>query len=166
VRHVLEQAGGPNREHFPDVPYAPLNVGTIHGGTAVNIVPDCCVLELGVRLLPGMAKDGVVALLYEKVAAACGPDAFEVETQAESPPMLLDAGARVHEELLRLTGQAGDAAVCYATDAGWLATRGMECAVFGPGSIEVAHRANEFVPKADLVAARRVLEGAVRALCG
>jgi acetylornithine deacetylase len=165
VRHALEQAGGPNREFFPDVPYAPLNIGTIRGGSAVNVVPDCCVLELGVRLLPGMVKDGVVALLYEKVAAAAGADPFEVETQAESPPMLLDPGARVHRELLRLTGQPEGAAVCYATDAGWLATKGMECAIFGPGSIEVAHRANEFVPKSDLAAARRVLEGAVQAFC-
>ena len=99
----------------PTVPYAPLNVGTIRGGSAVNVVPDCCVLEVGLRLLPGMLKDGVVALLYEKVAAAAGADPFEVETQAESPPMLLDASARVYRELLALTGQKEGGSVCY----GW-----------------------------------------------
>src|SRR3970040_371482 len=30
----------------------PLSVGTVHGGTAVNVVPDSCVIELDRRLLP------------------------------------------------------------------------------------------------------------------
>ena len=31
----------------------PLNVGTVHGGSATNVVPDRCEVELGIRLLPG-----------------------------------------------------------------------------------------------------------------
>ena len=34
----------------------------------------------------------------------------------------------------------------FATDAGWLQRAGFECVLFGPGSIEVAHRPNEFLP--------------------
>ena len=41
----------------------------------------------------------------------------------------------------------------------------MECAIFGPGSIEVAHKPNEFVPKSDLVEARAILERAVETFC-
>jgi acetylornithine deacetylase/succinyl-diaminopimelate desuccinylase-like protein len=41
----------------------------------------------------------------------------------------------------------------------------MDCVLFGPGSIAAAHRPNEHVAKADLAAAREVLERAIAELC-
>lgn len=165
LRHQLEQEGGPNAAAFPEVPFVPLNVGCIHGGTAVNVVPDRCVLDFGIRLLPGMERDPLVERIRAKIEAAAGPDIFRVETTGESPPMLLPAGARIHEELRRLVGQRTEASVSFATDAGWLATAGIDCAIFGPGSIEEAHKPDESVPKADLRGARGVLERAVERFC-
>jgi acetylornithine deacetylase len=45
----------------------------------------------------------------------------------------------------------------FATDAGWLQRMGLQCVLFGPGSIEVAHRPNEFIPVAELTRAREVV---------
>ncbi len=165
LRHELEREGGPNAASFPEVPFVPLNLGCIHGGTAVNVVPDRCVLDFGLRLLPGMGSDAIVERIGAKVAAAAGPDLFRVEVTGESPPMLLSPTSRIHDELCRLVGQRGEASVSYATDAGWFATAGMECAIYGPGSIEVAHRPDESVPKADLRGARGVLERIVERFC-
>ncbi|MHC4491372.1 MAG: M20/M25/M40 family metallo-hydrolase, partial [Planctomycetota bacterium] len=81
-----------------------------------------------------------------------------------SPPLLLDADVPIHRTLCGLTGQETDAAVSFATDAGWLARARMECVVFGPGSITEAHKPNEFVSKADLARARTYLEQAVERL--
>lgn len=164
LRHRWEKAGGPNAEYFPEVPYVSLNVGVIAGGTATNIVPDRCVLGLGVRPLPGTHLPGIVGSIREAVANAAGDMPFSLEQTGESPPLLLDADAAVHRTLMGLTGQEVDASVSFATDAGWLARAGMECVVFGPGSITEAHKPNEFVSKADLARARTCLEQAVERL--
>lgn len=70
------------------------------------------------------------------------------------------------EALLEATGDREAGAVSYATDAGWLAEMGMDCAIWGPGSIEVAHKPDEFLPKADLARARELLAGVVERFCG
>ncbi|HSL83896.1 MAG TPA: acetylornithine deacetylase, partial [Thermoanaerobaculia bacterium] len=156
LRRELEGERLEASRHFPDAPFATLNVGTIRGGAAVNVVPDRCVLEVGVRLLPGMEVDAVA----ERVRTAVG-DGPELEVQSLSPPLSAPADAPVVRELLELPGQAEAGAVSYATDAGWLAHLGLDCAVFGPGSIEVAHKPNESIPKADLARAREVLEALI-----
>ena len=53
----------------------------------------------------------------------------------------------------------------FASDAGPLATRGFECVLFGPGSIDVAHRADEFLPIDEFQRARTVLDRLVEQLC-
>ncbi|MHC4548925.1 MAG: acetylornithine deacetylase [Planctomycetota bacterium] len=165
VRHRWEQARGPHAEYFPEVPYVSLSVGKIHGGTAANVVPDRCEIELCVRPLPSMNEQGVVGSVREAVANAAGDAPFEVELTGESPALLLDADAPIHAALCRMTGQREHGGASYATDAGWLARAGLECAVFGPGSVAVAHQPNEYVPKEDLRRARAYLEQMVERFC-
>lgn len=165
LRHRFQEAGGPHSEHFPEVPFVSLNVGTIHGGSAVNVVPDSCVIELGARPLPGMDEGGIVESLRQAVANAAGQTPFAFEVTAVSPPLLLERESRIHRELCLIAGQVEDASASYATDAGWLARAGIECAVCGPGSIEVAHKPNEYVPKQDLVDAGELLDRSVERFC-
>jgi acetylornithine deacetylase len=54
----------------------------------------------------------------------------------------------------------------FATDAGWLQRAGFESVLFGPGSIEVAHRANEFLPIDEFQRGGRVLDGLIQRSCG
>ncbi len=154
-------------EHFPEVPFAALNVGTVRGGVAVNVVPDRCVLEVGIRLLPGMDAEEVV----ERVLAATGATREagsarpHLQVMSVSPPLMTSGGAGVVETLLEASGEREAGAVSYATDAGWFAEMGMDCAIWGPGSIEVAHKPDEFLPKADLARARELLTGVVERFC-
>ena len=57
LRRELEAERPPNGEQFPDVPFVALNVGTVAGGSAANVIPDRCEVHLGIRLLPGMTAD-------------------------------------------------------------------------------------------------------------
>ncbi|MGD2115388.1 MAG: acetylornithine deacetylase [Acidobacteriota bacterium] len=174
LRRELEAERPAAAEHFPDAPYAPLNVAIIRGGAAINTVPDRCSIDLGIRLLPGMETGPMVERVRRAVAPTASPEGYELEVLSASPPMELAADAPVHRFLCDLVGQSESRSVSFATDAGWLqrlgtggaGDRGLDCAVFGPGAIEVAHKPNEFLPKADLAAAREHLERAIDHFCG
>jgi acetylornithine deacetylase len=165
LRRELEAEPAPNRELFPEVPYVPLNVGTIHGGSAINVVPDRCAVELGARPLPGIASEELIERVSRAVRDAAAPFEPEIELLSDSPAMLLDEGAPIHRYLCGLTGQSAGASVSFATDAGWLQRLGIDCAIFGPGSIEVAHKPNEHLPKSELAAAREQLQRAIWRFC-
>ncbi len=165
LRRELAAEATAHAELFPEVPFVPLNIGRVHGGAAINVVPDRCVIELGMRRLPGGDARQLAARverIVHDVAAACQP---EVQVLTDSPPLLAAEEAPVVRQLLALAGQKEAATVSYATDAGWLQQLGMDCVLFGPGSIDVAHRPNEHVPKADLAAARQVVAQAIAAFC-
>jgi acetylornithine deacetylase len=163
LRRTLEGEDAPYAGLFPEVPFVPLNVGTVHGGSAINVVPDRCVVEVGVRPLPGMDS----AALAERVRRAVAEEVPEanVEILTDSPPMLLDEEAPIHRHLCELIGQPTGATVSFATDAGWLQRLGLDCAIFGPGTIEVAHKPNEHVPKGELARARELIGITVRRFC-
>jgi acetylornithine deacetylase len=79
--------------------------------------------------------------------------------------MELAAEAPLFRELCSLAGEPEEDAADYATDAGWLQRMGMDCVLFGPGSIRVAHKPDEHVPIADLVRGRQILERLVASRC-
>jgi acetylornithine deacetylase len=165
LRRELEAERVPNGELFPEVPFVPLNVGTVHGGSAINVVPDRCTVELGVRPLPGIPSEELAERVSRAIREAASPFEPEIELLSDSPPLLLDEGSPIHRHLCELVGQTAGASVSFATDAGWLQRLGMDCAIFGPGSIEVAHKPNEFLPKDELAAARGLLERTVQRFC-
>lgn len=165
LRRELEGEAPPHRELFPEVPFVPLNVGLVHGGSAINVVPDRSVVELGVRPLPGLASEELIERVGRAVREAAHPFEPDVELLSDSPPLLLDEASPIHRHLCSLVGQSAGASVSFATDAGWLQRLGMDCAIFGPGSIEVAHKPNEFLPKDEFAAARGLLARTIRHFC-
>lgn len=155
----------PSSASFPDAPAPTLNVGTIAGGAAINVVPERCVAEIGIRLLPGLEIAPLVERVRAAVAPAAGPHGFELEVLSASPPMELAPEAPIHRALCQLLNLEAGGAVSYATDAGWLAKLGLDCAIFGPGSITVAHQPDEIVPKADLEFVRGTLHHLIDRFC-
>jgi len=165
LRQELEAELTANRELFPEVPYVPLNVGTVHGGSAINVVPDRCEVEVGVRPLPGVDSEKLAERIRRAAREAAAPFEPDLEILSDSPPMLLDEASPIHRHLCALVGQRTGGSVSFATDAGWLQRLGMDCVIFGPGSIEVAHQPNEHLPKDEFAAARGLLDATVRRFC-
>jgi len=165
LRRRMEGERTPSSEQFPEVPFAALNVGTIVGGSAANIVPDRCEVDLGIRLLPGMTAELMAERVRETVAQALGDEPFTLELVSLSPPMSTPAAAPIHRELCEAVHQQGDESVMFATDAGWLQGAGFECVLFGPASIKVAHRANEFMPVGEFQRGGELLEALVHRRC-
>jgi acetylornithine deacetylase len=142
-------------------PYPVVNVGRIRGGVAVNVVPDLCEIELGFRPLPGMDEGAMIA----EVATAIAPWAVVVAKRT-TPALLTDEGTPLQDLLSAHASRADLGAATFATDGGNLARLGMAPLVFGPGSIDVAHQADEFVPRDELHRCVDMVEQVVRARCG
>jgi acetylornithine deacetylase len=164
LRRAMELERPPHADAFPAVPFAALNVGTISGGSAANVIPDRCDAHLGIRLLPGMMAEEMADRVHAAVRAVVD-EPFTLEPLSESPAMLLDAGAPIHRALCEAVGQQESHSVMFASDAGWLQRAGFECVLFGPGSIEVAHKPNEFLPVAEFRRAGLLLDGLIARNC-
>ncbi len=163
LRDELAAEQPEHAERFPEAPHVTLNVGLVRGGSAINVVPERCELDLGLRLLPGMAS----APLIERVRQALGEtgERCELALLGDSPPMLLAAEAPIHRRLRDLLRQQDDVGASYTSDAGPLQALGQESVLFGPGSIAAAHRPNEFVPKSELAGARDVVRRLIHDFC-
>ncbi len=167
VREVAAQLRAERRSDLPELerPWVAVNTATIRGGTAINIVPDRAVVTLGYRPLPGDDP----AEVFHRIRAAV--DALDLDARAEvarlrvTPAMLTPAGTPLEALLRPHASRPGCGAATFATDGGNLARLGLRPLVFGPGSIEVAHQADEYVPARDLLRAVDVLEAVVRRRC-
>jgi len=123
------------------------------GGVAINVVPDRCVVELGVRPLPGAdlgaLRERVETVIRSAHVSATSRPGVEIELAGLSEPLLTDESAPLHRDLCALYSQEFSRGAPFATDGGPLAALGFESVIWGPGSIEVAHRADEWMPKSD-----------------
>jgi acetylornithine deacetylase len=149
---------------FGAVPHTTVNLATISGGVALNVIPERCVLEVGIRTMPGMTSSEVTDRVRRAVAGAVG-GCGAVETIGDSPALRTAELAPVHLALARLMNQGDSRAVAFASDGGWLQTIGLDCVLWGPGSIEAAHRANEWLAVAEFERAAGLLERLVHQSC-
>ena len=140
-----------------DVPYSTLSVGTIQGGTATNIVPNLCEFTFDYRNLPHMTQDDILAPIQAKIAElntqmqARATDVGIELLQLEGVPAMTD---NTNEELQRLVGALVEDdkrhKVAYATEGGQFTDAGIPTIICGPGSIEQAHKADEFVALSEI----------------
>ena len=161
VREVdLLHAGLADRVH-PLLGAATGNVGVIGGGVQVNFVPDRCALQIDRRLLPGERTADVLAAyraILERLSAADPTVRGELV-----PPFLVDealetpADARAVQVAADVAKSLGldprPAGVPYGSDASKLSRHGLDCLVFGPGSIDQAHAAVEWIETSQVEAA-------------
>jgi len=161
VREVdLLHAGLADRVH-PLLGAATGNVGVIGGGVQVNFVPDRCALQIDRRLLPGERTADVLAAyraILERLSAADPTVRGELV-----PPFLVDealetpADARAVQVAADVAKSLGldprPSGVPYGSDASKLSRHGLDCLVFGPGSIDQAHAAVEWIETRQVEAA-------------
>jgi acetylornithine deacetylase len=166
LREQLSQERAESSGNFPEVPFVALNIGMINGGVAVNVVPDRCDVDIGMRVLPGLSSDALVDRVRDAVAPVLQGERWSLEMSGDSPPFLLGADRPVYRDLTKMLDQHDEASIGFATDAGWLQTAGFDCVVCGPGDIAVAHKPNESLSVEEFHAADRFLEALVRRATG
>ena len=139
-------------DRYFDVPFSTLSVGTIHGGTATNIVPNLCEFTFDYRNLPHMGQEDIIKPIEQKIARlnqqmqAVDPNTGIELNQLEDVPAMTDAqSAELQKLVAGLVHDESINKVAYATEAGQFTNAGIATVICGPGSIEQAHKADEFV---------------------
>lgn len=139
-------------------PHTTVTAVTINGGTAPNIIPREAILGWSARLMPGDSIDDIVDRLDLRVQAevlprmrAVAADTGVVTTVSVNVDPLTPIPDSEAERLaLALTGANSTHVVAFATEAGIFQQAGVPTVVCGPGSIDQAHRADEFVAREQL----------------
>ncbi len=132
---------------------ATCNVGVIRGGVQVNFVPDRCEIEIDRRLLPDETREGVLAH-YQRLVDDVAAGRAEMQVVMH-PPMLSDRtletdptapAVQTMVGVLRELGLDAELiGVPYGSDASKFAAIGIPSMILGPGSIDQAHAAEEYV---------------------
>ena len=119
------------------------NLGTIQGGSKINIVPDHCEAKIDIRTVP----DQNLAPLLDSLAKQFAAVEFEPRIL---DPLQTDPG----HPFIRLLDACGARCVGapWYCDAAFLAAAGTPAVALGPGSMEQAHTADEWISLADLQA--------------
>ncbi len=148
------------------------SIGLIEGGTQINFVPEKCTIALDNRLIPGQTADGVLNIYREAIDALQKAN-HDIRVTIEEPSLTDEAmetpeTAALVKDASRIVSEMGypDEAtpigVPFGCDATKLSRDGIDSIVFGPGSIDQAHAAVEYVEIEQVLRAeefyRRLLE--------
>jgi acetylornithine deacetylase len=140
------------RDESFDPPYTTLQANMISGGTAVNVLAREAKVTWEYRALPDRDPNAIVERAHDRASHILPhyrqgfPEAaFETRIRASYPGLARDSDSPAVRLACALTGENEVQAISYGTEAGLFQKSGIPAVVCGPGSIQQAHRADEFV---------------------
>ncbi len=148
-----------------DPPFSTVQATVVHGGTAVNILAKEAEVTWEYRYLPDRDPARIVARVKDRAAAEVLPKyqrraaeaAFNTALHAHYPGLVMDEDSPAIRLARELTGANQVEAVAYGTEAGHFQNYGIPAVICGPGSIEQAHRPDEFCALSELEACEAFL---------
>ncbi|MFN7573109.1 MAG: acetylornithine deacetylase [Betaproteobacteria bacterium] len=166
VSHIRGVAERYAREEPRDprfaVPHSTLQTGVIAGGIVVNVVPRDCEFTFEMRGLPTADTDKVFAEIEAYARRELEPTMQAVAREAgirfapgmNIPAFGIDPAAPVVQLAMERAGTSalGTGAVSFATEASVFMRAGIPTVVMGPGSIEQAHKPDEYISYAQVAA--------------
>lgn len=146
-------------------PYTTLQTTRISGGTATNIIPNYCCFEFEVRTLPNDQAEPILASVRQfaereivpKLHARDIEGRIEWETAFSYPGLETESSSVAAQLIARAAGKSPLEKVSYGTEAGLFHNAGIPTVVCGPGSIEQAHRPDEYLAVEQLINCDRFL---------
>jgi acetylornithine deacetylase len=133
-------------------PYTTVHTGTITGGTALNIVPRECRFVFEIRHLPGDDADAITAALRRhadglvpEMRGVSPMSGIALEETNAIPALATPVDSEVVALARALTGANSVGKVSFGTEGGLYQEAGIPTVICGPGSIEQAHRPDEWI---------------------
>jgi acetylornithine deacetylase len=162
-------ASEPHQPGF-DVPYSTAAVCVVQGGIADNVVPEDCRFHYEFRDLPGADAAALqrrvadYAAGLEPAMQAVEPSSgFRFENVAQMPAFRASADEPAARLAAALAGTRQTTLVAFGTEAGLFQRAGMSTVVCGPGSINQAHQADEYVSLEQLAQCEAFVRGLIDA---
>lgn len=170
---AAERAAERDMEDLFEVPHTTINVGTIKGGTALNIIPNRCEVLFEYRTMPGQDSAFVLNQVREFVDEVVLPEfsghhpdvEILVEETGHGDPMVTPAGSWIETVALELTENRSSGAAPYYTEGAIYNQAGIPTVICGPGDIDQAHRPNEYITRAQLDAGLPLLGRLIERVC-
>ncbi len=158
------EAEGPFEEGF-DPPHTTIHVGTVQGGTILNIIPERAEFTMEWRFIPGDSPHRHIERMQAWIAqtiepamkavdAACG---FSYAIALEMPGMELPVGHALTAVVKQITGSNSTGKVSYGTEGGFFENAGIPTIICGPGHIAQAHQPDEWIAEDQLASCDRFI---------
>ena len=136
-----------------DPPYSTMTVNVVNGGTQLNIMAAEATFDWDLRVVPGDSRQDIIdeftdfAKGVETEMRAKAPGCkIDIETMTDAPSLKPEDDNAAAADLAKaITGHNSMDVVAYAAEAGQFQEAGFSTVICGPGSIDQAHQANEFI---------------------
>lgn len=151
IADELMERGDPDQRFDP--PYSTVHVGTIHGGTARNIMAKNCSFHWEFRGLPSLDPAEIPTRLerfaddvaLKRLNRFGNFGRIENALEVSVPGLAPQPGSEAEALAMRLTGTNRSETVPFGTEAGHYQAAGIPTIVCGPGSIDQAHQPDEYI---------------------
>lgn len=165
------RASEPRHEGY-DVPFSTIQVNRIGGGVAGNIVADRCDFTVDIRHLAGTDRAAIIAEIEQFAADELLPEMRLIAPEAaiswretgDVPGFEIARDATLVREVARSNSvESSCGYVAFGSEAGLFQGAGIPAIICGPGSIEQAHKPDEFVAIEQLERCERMLRDVLTA---
>jgi acetylornithine deacetylase len=167
-----KEKNGPFDKDY-EVPYTTLHTGVVQGGTALNIVPNFCQFDFEIRHLyeedPQHLLDKIEAYardhLQTEMRSIAADTGFDFKTLATYPGLSTNPGIEFVTYVKQLLDIDAHSKVTFGTEGGLFQKRlGIPTLVCGPGNIDQAHKANEYISLEQLQIGGKFLDCLIQSL--
>jgi acetylornithine deacetylase len=150
-------AEGPFEDGF-DPPHTTIHVGTVEGGTILNIIPEHAAFTMEWRFIPGDSPHRHVERMQAWIAETIEPAmkavdpgcGFLYQIGLEMPGMALPADHALATVVKQVAGSNSAGKVAYGTEGGFFENAGIPTIICGPGDIAQAHQPDEWIAESQL----------------
>lgn len=159
----------------PDMGSSTITFGLIQGGYQPYVVPDQCSFTVDIRLVPPFTTEIVLESIKKYVQKIQQEDEkirIEYQVTGDRPPIEANASSRLLKSLLEtVTEVTGETPIVRpftgytdtAVVAGILGNQ--ECMSYGPGSLSMAHKPDEYVKISDILRCEKVMKCLIEKIC-
>ena len=171
---LADRRSAAHGDAFSEAPYTTLNVGTIVGGTATNVIAEEATCAVSYRPMPDMDPLGPYREIGERLRRLdlhdYGSSTLAASVQITEPSVVpalsSPTGTALERALFRVLGRKTSKGALFATDGPWLMQRGIATLICGPGELDQAHQPNESISRDAFENGTNVILSVAGELCG